>query len=243
MGPTARSHASRAVPTSASACHASQGIPPTIFSEMSALAVRTGAVNLGQGFPDVDGPPSVIAAAVRGAARAAPTSTRPASAYPRCAQAIARHQQRHYGLELDPDREVVVTTGCTEGDRRRAARAGGPGRRGGGARAVLRLLRRDDPDGRRRTPPGDAAGARTSGSTSTSCGPRSPPRTRLMLLNSPHNPTGTVLTRDELQAVADVAIEHDLVVVTDEVYEHLVFDDAPTSTSRWRPCRGCGSAR
>ena len=71
------------------------------------------------------------------------------------------------------------------------------------------------------------------------------PRTRLILLNTPHNPTGTVLTREELQSVADVAIEHDLVVVTDEVYEHLVFDDAcrPRGTCRWRRCRGCGSAR
>ena len=80
-----------------------QGIPPTIFSTMSALALRTGSVNLGQGFPDVDGPPAVIARGRDGAPSPAPTSTPPASASRRCEQAIVRHQQRHYGIELDPD--------------------------------------------------------------------------------------------------------------------------------------------
>ena len=91
------------------------GIPPTIFSEMSALAVRTGAVNLGQGFPDVDGPPTVIARAVAALRARRTTSTPPGPAYPPCARRWPAHQQRHYGIELDPDREVVVTTGCTEG--------------------------------------------------------------------------------------------------------------------------------
>ena len=99
------------------------GIPPTIFSTMSALAVRTGSVNLGQGFPDVDGPPEVIAAAVR-ALESGANQYAPGIGVPALRQAIARHQQRHYGLELDPDTQVVVTTGCTEGDRRRPARAG-----------------------------------------------------------------------------------------------------------------------
>ena len=89
------------------------GIPPTIFSEMSALAVRTGAVNLGQGFPDVDGPPDVIARAVE-ALRGGQNQYAPGLGVPALRQAIARHQQRHYGIELDPDSEVVVTTGCTE---------------------------------------------------------------------------------------------------------------------------------
>ena len=125
---------------------------------MSALAVRTGSVNLGQGFPDQDGPPEVIAAAVRRCEHGA-NQYAPGPGRPELRQAIARHQQRHYGLELDPDRQVVVTTGCTEAIAAALLGLVEPGRRGGRAGAVLRLLRRDDPDGRRRTPSGDAAGA------------------------------------------------------------------------------------
>ena len=91
-----------------------QGIPPTIFSEMSALAVRTGSVNLGQGFPDVDGPPAVIARAVE-ALEGGQNQYAPGIGVPALREAIARHQARHYGLDLDPDRQVCVTTGCTEG--------------------------------------------------------------------------------------------------------------------------------
>src|SRR3954464_10031349 len=91
-----------------------QGIPPTIFSAMSALAVRTGAVNLGQGFPDQDGPPEVVEAAIR-AMESGANQYAPGLGVPRLREAIARHQQRHYGLDLDPDTQVVVTTGCTEG--------------------------------------------------------------------------------------------------------------------------------
>lgn len=197
-------------------------VPPTIFSEMSALAVRTGAVNLGQGFPDVDGPPSVIAEAVRALEHGA-NQYAPGTGVPALRQAIARHQERHYGIELDPDSEVVVTTGCTEGIAAALLGLVDPGDEvvvlepwydsyvamiefAGGVRRPVTLRAPDhrlDPDALR------AAITR---------------RTRLILLNTPHNPTGTVLTREELQAVADVAIEHDLVVVTDEVYEHLVFD-------------------
>src|ERR1044072_1376754 len=89
------------------------GIPPTIFSPMLALAVRTGAVNLGQGFPDVDGPPEVIASAVK-ALESGANQYAPGIGVPALRQAIARHQQRHYGLVIDPDTQVVVTTGCTE---------------------------------------------------------------------------------------------------------------------------------
>ena len=199
-------------------------IPPTVFSEMSALALRTGALNLGQGFPDVDGPPSVIAAATE-ALHGGANQYAPGIGVPALRQAVARHQQRHYGLEVDPDREVVVTTGCTEAI----------------AAALLGLV-----------DPGDEVVVLEPYYDSyvamlTMCGAvrrpvtlRAPdfrldldelraaitPATRLVLLNTPHNPTGTVLTRTELQAVADLAIEHDVVVVTDEVYEHLVFDDA-----------------
>jgi N-succinyldiaminopimelate aminotransferase len=198
------------------------GIPPTIFSEMSALAVRTGALNLGQGFPDVDGPPEVIAEAVA-ALRSGANQYAPGIGIPALRQAIARHQQRHYGIELDPDSEVVVTTGCTEAV----------------AAALLGLVN-----------PGDevvvlepyydsyVAMIQIAGGVRRPVTLRAPdfrldvdelraavtPRTRFVLLNSPHNPTGMVLTRAELAAVAEVAQEHDLVVITDEVYEHLTYD-------------------
>ena len=146
----------------------------------------------------------------------------PGIGVPALRQAVARHQQRHYGLEVDPDEEVVVTTGATEGI----------------AAALLGLV-----------DPGDevvvlepyydsyVAMLQMAGGVRRPVTLRAPgfrldvdelraavtPRTRFVLLNSPHNPTGTVLTRAELQAVADVAIEHDLVVITDEVYEHLTF--------------------
>jgi N-succinyldiaminopimelate aminotransferase len=204
-----------------------RSIPPTIFSEMSALAVRTGAINLGQGFPDADGPPSVIASAVA-ALQGGANQYAPGIGVPSLRRAIARHQQRHYGLEPDPDREVVVTTGCTEGI----------------AAALLGLI-----------DPGDevvvlepyydsyVAMIEMCGAVRRPVTLRAPefrldvaalrgaigPRTRAILLNTPHNPTGTVLTRAELQAVAGLAIEHDLIVITDEVYEHLVFDDAAST--------------
>src|SRR4051812_43513614 len=193
---------------------------------MSALAMRTGAVNLGQGFPDADGPPSVLAAADR-AMREGANQYAPGPGVPALRQAIARHQQRHYGLELDPDTQVVVTTGATEGV----------------AAALLGLV-----------DPGDevvvlepyydsyVAMIQVAGAVRRPVTLRAPdfrldadelraavgPRTRFILLNSPHNPTGTVLTRAELHAVADVAIERDLVVITDEVYEHLTFSENGT---------------
>ncbi|CAM3715691.1 pyridoxal phosphate-dependent aminotransferase [Nocardioides zeicaulis] len=199
-------------------------IPPTIFSEMSALAVRAGALNLGQGFPDVDGPASVVAAAER-AMRDGANQYAPGIGVPGLRQAIARHQERHYGLALDPDREVVVTTGCTE-----AIAAALLGLVDPGDEVVVLEPYYDsyvamlDMCGARRRPvtlrapdfrpdPDELRAAIT-------------PATKLVLLNTPHNPTGTVLTREELQLVADLAIENDVVVVTDEVYEHLVFDDA-----------------
>ena len=198
------------------------GIPPTVFSEMSALAVRTGAVNLGQGFPDVDGPSSVVERAVR-ALREGANQYAPGIGVPALGQAVARHQQRHHGIELDPDTEVCVTTGATEGIAAALLGLVDPGDEvvvlepsydsydamiamTGGVRRGVTLRA---PDFRL---DGDALRAAVTA------------RTRLVLLNSPHNPTGTVLTREELQLVADVAIEHDLTVVTDEVYEHLVFD-------------------
>jgi N-succinyldiaminopimelate aminotransferase len=198
------------------------GIPPTIFTEMSALAARTGSVNLGQGFPDVDGPPRVIARAVEALEHGA-NQYAPGPGVPALREAVARHQQRHYGLDLDPNREVVVTTGCTEGVAASLLGLVDEGdevvvlepyydsyvamiQMAGGVRKPVTLRA---PDFRL-----DAGALRAAVG----------PRTRFVLLNSPHNPTGTVLTTDELATVAAVAVEHDLVVITDEVYEHLTFE-------------------
>ena len=189
---------------------------------MSALAVSTGSVNLGQGFPDADGPPSVIAAAVA-ALREGRNQYAPGIGVPALRQAVARHQQRHYGLELDPDTQVVVTTGCTEAVAAALLGLVDPGDEVivlepyydsyvamlqvvGAVRRPVTLRAPDF-----RLDPAELRAAVTD-------------RTRFVLLNSPHNPTGTVLTEAELTAVAEVAIEHDLVVITDEVYEHLTFD-------------------
>ncbi|MDN5895315.1 MAG: pyridoxal phosphate-dependent aminotransferase [Nocardioides sp.] len=200
------------------------GIPATIFTKMSALAVRTGAVNLGQGFPDADGPPAVVEAAVR-ALRNGANQYAPGIGTPDLRAAIAAHQQRHYGIALDPDHEVVVTTGATEGIAAALLGLVNPGdevivlepyydsylamiRMAGGVRRPVTLRA---PDFRL-----DEEALRASVNA----------HTKVMLINSPHNPTGSVLTREELQIIADIAIEHDLVVITDEVYEHLTFDGA-----------------
>lgn len=200
-----------------------QGVGQSIFTTMSALAVRTGSINLGQGFPDKDGPSSVIERAVE-AARAGVNQYPPGIGIPALREAIAGHQQRHYGIELDPATDVVVTTGCTEAI---AASILGLVERGDEvvvvepyydsyvamlqmAGAVRRPVTLSAPDFRLDV---DALRAAISD------------QTKFLLLNTPHNPTGTVFSREELQAVADLAIEHDVVVISDEVYEHLVFDD------------------
>ncbi|MGW9434621.1 pyridoxal phosphate-dependent aminotransferase [Streptomyces sp. NPDC055607] len=199
----------------------------TIFAEMSALAARTGAINLGQGFPDTDGPEEVREAAVRALREGRGNQYPPGPGVPELRTAIADHQRERYGLEYDPDAEVLVTTGATEAI----------------AASLLALVE-----------PGDevialepyydsyAACVAMAGGTRVPVTLRPhegayildldelraavTDRTRLILLNTPHNPTGTVLTRAELTAVAELAVERDLLVVTDEVYEHLVFDGA-----------------
>ncbi|GAA4819614.1 pyridoxal phosphate-dependent aminotransferase [Nocardioides caeni] len=198
------------------------GMGSTIFAEMSALAVRTGAINLGQGFPDTDGPALILDSAVQ-AIRGGANQYAPGIGIPALRQAIARHQQRHYGIELDPDTQVTVTTGCTEAIAGALLGLVDPGDEvivlepsydsynamiafAGGVRRPVTLRAPDF-----RLDPAELAAAVS-------------PRTRLLLLNSPHNPTGRVLDAGELGAVAEVAIEHDLLVVTDEVYEHLTFD-------------------
>lgn len=196
----------------------------TIFAEMSALAESTGSVNLGQGFPDVDGPASVARAAAQAVADGH-NQYPPGPGIPALRHAVAEHQKARYGLDWHPDREVLVTTGATEALAAAVLALAGPGDE------VLTLEPFYD---------AYAAVVALSGATHTTAPLRATPegfrvdldalaaaftdRTRLVLLNTPHNPTGTVLTPDELAAVARLATAHDALVVTDEVYEHLVLD-------------------
>lgn len=197
------------------------GLGTTIFAEMSALALRTGSINLGQGFPDTDGPDDVIEAAV-GALRGGHNQYTAGLGIAPLREAIAAHQARWYDLHLDPDTEVVVTTGATEAIAGALLGLVDPGdevivlepyydsyvamiQMAGGVRRPVTLR---EPDFRL---PVDELRAAVS------------PRTTAILLNSPHNPTGTVLRREELETVAAIAVEHDLVVISDEVYEHLTF--------------------
>ncbi|MDN5789260.1 MAG: pyridoxal phosphate-dependent aminotransferase [Micrococcales bacterium] len=197
----------------------------TIFAEMSALAGRTGSINLGQGFPDTDGPASMLEAA-KAAIDGGRNQYPPGAGVPELLEAIAAHQQRFYGLRVDPRSEVLVTVGATEAI----------------ASVILALCE-----------PGDevvtfepyydsyAAVVALAGAARRTSVLRFPdfavdeaslraafsPRTRAVLLNTPHNPTGKVFTREELELIASFAREHDAWVVTDEVYEHLTFDGIP----------------
>ncbi|MHC5262473.1 pyridoxal phosphate-dependent aminotransferase [Streptomyces sp. UC4497] len=199
----------------------------TIFAEMSALAVRTGAINLGQGFPDTDGPEQVREAAVRALRAGHGNQYPPGPGIPELRTAIAAHQQRRYGMEFDPDREVLVTAGATEAIAASLLALVEPGDEviafepyydsyaasialAGGTRVPVTLRPHE---GSFRLDLDELRDAIT-------------PRTRLLLINTPHNPTGTVLSRAELTAIAELAVERDLLVVTDEVYEHLTYGDA-----------------
>ena len=201
-----------------------QGFGTTIFAEMSALAASTGAINLGQGFPDTDGPAEIAESAIA-AIRAGHNQYPPGPGIPELRAAIAEHQHHWYGLTLDSDREVLVTAGATEGI----------------AASLIGLC-----------DPGDevvmfepyydsyAAATAMAGATRRVVTLRPPdygfvadelrraitPRTKVLLLNSPHNPTGKVFDRTELELIASVCVEHDLVAITDEVYEHLTYDGA-----------------
>lgn len=199
-----------------------RGFGTTIFAEMSALAERTGSINLGQGFPDQDGPPEVLEAAVE-AIRSGHNQYPPGPGIEDLRQAITEHQKRFYGFTLDPDTEVLVTAGATEAitaavlafcetgsevvvfepfyDSYGAAIAL--------AGAQRRVVTMQSPDWSF-----DPARLRAAVT----------PRTRMIILNTPHNPTGKVFSIDELDAVAEVCRDNDLIAVTDEVYEHLVFD-------------------
>ncbi|MFI7101999.1 pyridoxal phosphate-dependent aminotransferase [Streptomyces sp. NPDC050161] len=202
----------------------------TIFAEMSALAVRTNSLNLGQGFPDADGPEEVREAAVRALRDGRGNQYPPGPGVPELRTAVAAHQQRfygHLGLSCDPDTEVLVTAGATEAIAASLLALLEPGDEvialepyydsyaaciamAGGTRVPV-TLRPDPESGTYALDLDELRDAVTD-------------RTRLILLNTPHNPTGTVLSRDELAEIARLACERDLLVITDEVYEHLVFE-------------------
>jgi N-succinyldiaminopimelate aminotransferase len=199
-----------------------QGYTSTIFAEMSALAVSTGSINLGQGFPDVDGPDTIKRAAIR-AIEAGHNQYPPGIGIGELRSAIASHQRRFYGLEFDPETDVLVTAGATEAI----------------AACLLSLCETGD-EVVMFEPYYDSYAACTAmaGAQRRVVQLHAPDwsfepqalehaitaRTRLILLNTPHNPTGKVFSLAELQVIADVARRHDLIVVTDEVYEHLVYE-------------------
>ena len=199
-----------------------EGFGTTIFSEMTALAVEHGAVNLGQGFPDEDGPAEMLAAA-RQAISDGNNQYAPGPGIPALRQAIAEHAQRFHGLHYDPETEVTVTFGATEAVSAALLAVCDPGDEvvviepsydvydavialADAKRVAVRLSLPDlrlDLDELRA-----AVGERT----------------RAIVLNSPHNPTGSALSDDELDAIAELCQRHDLIAICDEVYEHLHFD-------------------
>ena len=198
------------------------GLGTTIFAEMSARAVATGSINLGQGFPDTDGPREIAQAAADAILHGRGNQYPPGPGIPELRAAIADHQRRFYGLNYDPDTEVLVTAGATEAI----------------AAALIALVE-----------PGDeviafepyydsyVANIAMAGGTRVPVTLRPAEfrpclnelrdavtdKTRLILLNSPHNPTGAVFDRAILEGIAKIAVEADLLVITDEVYEHLVY--------------------
>lgn len=199
------------------------GVPaPTVFAEMSALAAATGSINLGQGFPDEDGPVEVLDAAVE-AIRQGVNQYPPGRGTPDLRAAISEHQAHWYGLQVDPDREVLVTAGATEAL----------------AATLLALVEPGD-EVITFEPFYDAYGAliRLAGASHVTVPLTAPDflpdedtlraafsdRTRAVLVNTPHNPTGRALPAEVLATVVELAARHDAVIVTDEVYEHLTFD-------------------
>lgn len=199
-----------------------QGFGTTIFTEMTRLALQHSAVNLGQGFPNFDGPEFIKEAAIA-AIRAGHNQYARMTGIPDLNRAIAEHQRRFYDLRYDPDSEITVYSGATEaicavfqalcdtGDevvlfepfydsyRASITMAG----------AVPRVVTLRAPDFSYR--PEELEAAIT-------------PKTRAILLNSPHNPSGKLFSRSELEHIAALCREHDLIAVTDEVYEHLVYE-------------------
>lgn len=199
----------------------------SIFGETSALATKLRAVNLGQGFPDTDGPEVLKEIAVQAILDGSGNQYPPAHGLPDLRQAISEHQQRFYSLAVDPAEGVVVTTGASEALTAAVLALVEPGDEVivlepffdlyaaiialAGATKVAVPLAPPTRAGESFTIDADALRAAIT------------PRTRLILLNSPHNPTGAVASREELSQVAQLAIEHDLIVLSDEAYEHLVY--------------------
>jgi N-succinyldiaminopimelate aminotransferase len=197
----------------------------TVFAEMSALAARVGAVNLGQGFPDEDGPPAMLKAAQDAIAEGV-NQYPPGIGVAALREAVAAQRKRHFGVDYDPDTEVLVTVGATEAIAAAVLGLIEPGSEviliqpfydsyspmvatAGARRVIVPLV----PDGRGFALDTDALRRAVT------------PRTKALIVNSPHNPTGTVLSAAELAAIAQTAVAADLLVITDEVYEHLVYDD------------------
>lgn len=203
-----------------------QPYPESIFGRMSALARSVGAINLGQGFPDTDGPVELRQVAMEAIRDGRGNQYPPAHGLPELRAAIAGHQERFYGLDWDPDTDVVVATGASEVIQS----------------ALLALCESGD-EVVVFEPWFDlyAAGISLADAVRVSVPLRAPdyrpdidalamamtPRTRLLIVNSPHNPTGVVFTPEELQAIADIVIERDILVLADEAYEHLWFDGHP----------------
>ena len=199
-----------------------QPFTTTIFATMSELALATDSVNLGQGFPDTDGPAELSEVAVS-AIREGRNQYPPSNGLPELRRAVAAHQRAWYGIELDPEHEVLVTVGATEAIAATMLALCEPGDEvvmfeptydsyaatASMAGATPRLVRLHPPDWH--FDPDELAAAVG-------------PRTKMVLLNSPHNPTGKVFSAEELAQVAALCTAHDLLAVTDEVYEHLVFD-------------------
>jgi len=195
----------------------------TIFEEMTTLAVRTGAINLGQGFPDEDGPAEIKAAAQAAIASGA-NQYAPGKGILPLREAISAHQQRFYGLAPDPETEIIVTTGATEAI----------------AASLLALVGHGD-EVLTFEPFYDSYGAviGLAGATHVTAPLLAPDfmpdmaaleaafsgRTKVVLINNPHNPTGAVFPREVLQRVVELAARHDAVIITDEVYEHLTFGE------------------
>jgi N-succinyldiaminopimelate aminotransferase len=196
---------------------------PSIFAEMSALAVATGSINLGQGFPEEDGSPEVLEAAQK-AIRDGVNQYPPGRGMPVLLEAISQHQQRFYGLTWDPGTEVLVTAGATEA-----------------LTATILALTSDGDEVVTFEPFYDSYGAVIALANARHVtvplrGPTFQPdhdelrtaitdRTRLIVVNDPHNPTGSVFGRETLELLVELAREHDCLIVTDEVYEHLTFGD------------------
>ncbi len=203
------------------------GFGTNVFSEMTQLALRHRAVNLGQGFPDFEGPVEIKEAAID-AIRGGLNQYVRTHGVPELNQAVAEHQKRFYDLTFDPETEITVTNGATEaifatfqaiceaGDeivffepfydsyRASVAMAGGVSR-------VVTLEAPTSPGGSFTYDPEDLERVIT-------------PRTKALLINTPHNPTGRIFSRPELEHIADLCRRHDILAISDEVYEHLVFD-------------------